>query len=175
MAVEYVKIAQVPGVDHFRCERLRAVLAVTSCANMWRQANRPDGNCGACRGCPIGTEHAGEAANATQSPFHQSKICARCHRPATRLIGRMHCVSCKNREYELDRGCNAKGTKPVKLGPLVRRRIQFTAGGQPCALAIAKSLDTSELIVAVLRDSGQRVRFGLGVAAQPALRQLRLF
>lgn len=87
----------------------------------------------------------------------------------------MHCVSCKNREYEFLKGRNAKGTAPVKLRSLCRRRIRYMAGTEPRSLVVQHSLDTDELIVAALRDSPNRVRFGFGAAVPPSVRQLRLF
>lgn len=174
MNVQYFERAEMPGVQHFGCERMRATLSVGSCAGMWRQANGSEGGREACLRCPLGAQHAGEA-QASLSAMHLAPICARCHRGARRLISAMVCVSCKNREYEFLRGKNAKGTTPVKLRDLCRRRIRFTVGGEPRNLVLQHSLDTDELIVATLRDSAQRVRFGFGASPSPAMRQLRLF
>lgn len=174
MTVEYVVMDAMPGVQHFRCDRMLATLAVSSCATMWRKANTSEGSCTACLRCTIGAEHAGET-QASNSALHLAKVCARCHKPAARLIGKMHCVSCKNREYELDKGRNAKGTQPVKLRSLCKRRVRYLSGNESCTLTAARTLDSDELVVAVLRDSSQRVRFGLAVVSQPRMRQLRLF
>lgn len=172
--VVYFERAEMPGVKHFGCERMRATLAVGSCGSMWRQANMGDGGREACVRCLLGAQHAGEA-QASDSPLRLSKTCSRCHNPARRLIGGMHCVSCKNREYEFLKGRNAKGTKPTKLRDLCPRRIRFLAGSEPQTLAMRLSLDTDELIVSALRDTPQRVRFGFGCPSSPAVRQLRLF
>lgn len=171
--VEYFERAEMPGVQHFRCERMRATLSTGACAGMWRRANGGGEDRDACLRCALGAVHAGEV-QASLSPLRLSPICARCHNPARRLIGKMVCVSCKNREYEWIRGRNAKGTRPTKLGALCRRRIRYLAGDEPRSLVVSLSLDTDELMVAALRDSPNRVRFGLGTGA-PTVRQLRLF
>lgn len=172
--VAYFANPLTPGRQYFDCERLRARLCTGTCAAMWREANGRGEGRETCRRCPLGANHAGEA-DASTSEFAGALICSRCHRPASRLIGGMHCVSCKNREYEFLKGRNAKGTTPVKLACLTRRRIRFLAGAQPCMLALPLTLDPDELIVAALRDHRERVRFGLGVAIPPTVRQLRLF
>lgn len=174
MVVQYFERPEMPGVAHFSCERMRATLSTGSCAAMWRQANLEECGREACLRCPIGAQHAGET-QANLSGLRLGPICARCHRPARRLIGGMHCVSCKNREYEFLKGRNAKGTKPTKLANLCKRRIRFMAGGELRSLAVPLSLDTDELVVAALRDTPQRVRFGFGAAPAPTVRQLRLF
>lgn len=173
--VEYFTMEGVPGRMFFRCERQRATLSTTSCAASWRRADEiNDGTCSACRLCPVGAVHAGEVA-ASMSPLKGSLTCARCHRPATRLIGRMVCVSCKNREYELLRGRNAKGTAPVKTCRLDARMIRYDAGGDLRYLRLQHSMDTDELVVATLRDSRNRVFFAYNSAPPSAVRQARLW
>lgn len=175
MTTEYFANPLTPGRVYFRCDRMRATLSTDACSSMWRKtSNDDDGAHDACRLCPLGAEHAGERF-ASMSPLKNTLTCARCHRTSGRLIGAMVCVSCKNREYELLRGRNAKGTAPVKLTCLSRRRVRYMAGNEPCSLVVQHSLDTDELVVAALRDSKNRVRFGMGVAMPPAVRQLRLF
>lgn len=171
--VVYFERAGMVGVRHFGCERMRATLSTGACGEMWRKANGGEGGREACLRCPIGAEHAG-ALQASLSPLRLSPICARCHNPARRLIGKMVCVSCKNREYEWIRGRNAKGTRPTKMGALCRRRIRYLAGDELHSLVVMHSLDTDELMVAALRDSPNRVRFGLGMGVA-VTRQLRLF
>lgn len=142
---------------------------------MWRQANHGgDHEREACVNCPIGARHAG-ARDASLSPLRGSKLCARCHNPGRRLIGGHVCVSCKNREYEFIRGCNAKGTRPVKVARLDRRRVRYLCGREMRSLTLSHALDPSEPVVAVLRDSNCRARFGLGNVLQQAIAQGRLF
>lgn len=172
--VEYFSMPEVPGRTFFRCEVHRATLSKDACANNWRQANHEGSEQrSSCRLCPIGAEHAGEA-DASMSPLKGTNTCARCHRFADRLIGAHVCVSCKNREYELVRGRNAKGSKPVNLAPLQPRRVTYLEGDQPRVLVRQLTVDTDELLVAVLRDAKHRVRFAFsGQGAR--LPQLSLF
>lgn len=107
------------------------------------------------------------------SPLKGSRICARCHRGAMRLIWGHICVSCYNREREAVIGRNAKGRAPVKIGRLEPRGIWYLAGRQLVRLARARTVDTTELVVAALRDSSDRVRFVFH--GEPHLAQLRLF
>lgn len=173
--VEYVELAEMPGVPMFRCDRLRATLSVSSCAGMWRGGNR-DGveRLDRCKACAIGAVHAGETA-ASMSPMMGQSLCARCHNGTTRLIGKHLCPSCYNRQREWLIGANSKGTKPSKMLPLERRRIRYLSGDEPVSLTLDNSRDTMELVVTALRDSKKRVTFAfLGQPAGP-LTQMRLF
>jgi hypothetical protein len=171
--VEY--IALVPGKTHFRCERLRSTISTESCAGMWREANSGGLEEGrmSCRCCALGAQHAGEA-QASLSALKGTLTCARCHRTAMRLIHGHECVSCYNREREMLVGRNAKGTAPTKLPPLLPRRLSYMAGRALTTLAMQRTLDREELIVAALRDSRDRVKFMFQPPA-PRTAQLRLF
>jgi hypothetical protein len=170
--VTYIQL--VPGKLHFRCDRQRASLSTEACASMWREANHDNLESRmTCRCCPIGAQHAGEL-HASMSALKGMLICARCHRGAERLIHGHACVSCYNREREAIKGRNAKGTAPTKLPPLQPRRIWFLAGRVLTSLAMPRTLDTTELIVAALRDSQDRVRFAFKAPA-PRARQLALW
>ena len=141
---------------------------------MWRQANHENNSARArCKLCPIGAAHAGEV-DASTSQLKGSLICARCHRPATRLVEGMHCVSCKNREYEWIKGRNAKGSRPTKMAPLAPRCVRFMNGREPCTLRRNLTKNTDELVIAALRHSRNRVSFGF-TAAAIGERQGRLF
>jgi hypothetical protein len=170
--VEYMQL--VPGKLHFRCDRQRATLSTEACAEMWRQANHEniESRLG-CRCCPLGAEHAGERL-ASMSALKGTPTCARCHRGAERLIHGMHCVSCYNRQREVIRGKNAKGTAPTRIAPLQPRRIWFLAGRVLTTLASPLTMDTTELVVAALRDSQDRVRFAFKAQA-PRAAQLSLW
>lgn len=172
---EYFERAELPGQKFFRCERLRATLTVKSCADMWRGGNQENlERLQRCRLCPVGAVHAGETA-ASMSPLMGQTVCARCHEGATRLIGKHLCVSCYNRQLEFIKGANGKGTKPSKMRPLERRRIRYLCGGAPVTLDMDHTHDTTELVVAALRDSRKQVVFAF--AGQPVgnLAQARLF
>lgn len=173
--MEYSVRPETPGLRYFSCDRLRANLSTASCSAMWRQANHGgDHEREVCVNCPIGAKHAG-ARDASLSALRGSRTCCRCHTPALRLIGGMRCVSCYNREREFLRGCNAKGTRPVKVQSLERRGVRYLCGRELKSLTLAHTLDAAEPVVAVLRDSDCRARFGLGNITQPTLAQQRLF
>lgn len=173
--VEYSELPEVPGKLYFRCDRQRATLSTTACAESWRRADDlNDGSCHACKLCPIGAVHAGEVA-ASRSPLKGTLTCARCHRTAGRLISGMVCVSCKNREYELVKGRNAKGAAPVKLQRLCQRRVFIRHGDELRVLVRQRSVDTDELIVAALRDSKKAVTFAWDCTPPKAIRQARLW
>lgn len=160
-----VYIQLVPGKQHFRCERQRATLSTEACASMWREGNHENIESRAgCKACPIGAMHAGES-EASMSQLRGMVLCARCHRGATRLIHEHLCVSCQNRQYEIVKGKNAKGTAPSRLPPLQPRRLWFMAGSTPTVVARKLTADVTELMVAALRDSKQHVRFAFKAMA----------
>jgi hypothetical protein len=159
--IEYFEMPELPGQRYFTCTRLCATLSTTSCAERWElAANAQPGDVRLmqCKNCPIGGVHAGKASS-NYSRFHGQLICARCHMGATRLIGKNLCVSCYNRQREQIIGKNGKGSVPVKLAPLHRRSISYRAGDELKAKTIDRSVDTTELIVATLRDEERAVQF----------------
>jgi hypothetical protein len=173
--VDYFEMPEIPGRKYFRCERLRATLAIPACAGMWKQANHENNEERLrCKCCPLGAVHAGETA-ASMSPLKGTLICGRCHNRASRLIGKHLCVSCQNRQYEWLKGKNAKGSKPIKLKSLEPRTLHYLHGRDPRSIYLPLSADLDELIVAALRDSINRVRFAYHGAMRGTPQQLRLF
>jgi hypothetical protein len=161
--VEYFEYRELPGQAFFACQRLRARLSVDACRSNWMRGHveRHEDRV-SCKGCPIGAAHAAGAGVelTSTSPYRGMRICARCHRYAARLIGGYACVSCRKREYEAIKGRNAKGTRPVKIaGRLARRRLRFLAADQVQELDVERSIDTAELVMAVLRDCLHQVGF----------------
>lgn len=173
--VTYTSNPATPGKSYFDCVKMRATLSTDSCAGMWRKANdRDDGGYSGCRLCPIGAGHAGEEA-ASMSPLKGTLTCARCHRGSTRLIGAMYCVSCYNRAREYVLGRNSKGTVPVKLATLDARSVRYLHGDEVCTLRVRQSIDTDELLVAVLRDSKNKVAFAFNSTPPATIGQARLW
>jgi hypothetical protein len=156
----YFEIPELPGRQNFHCDRLRATLSTDACGARWSAASTAisDVRWVSCKSCRIGARHAGKL-DANPSPLRALRICARCHVTASRVIGKHLCISCYNRQREQLVGKNAKGNKPVKLAPLQRRTISYFAGGKLKTKTVDWSLDTTEVIVAILRDEEHTVRF----------------
>lgn len=172
--VEYFERPEIPGQAAFRCVKLSATLSVSSCATMWRQANHDNvERLNRCKTCPVGAVHAGETA-ASMSPFMGQCICARCQTRAPRLIGKHLCVSCYNRQREYIIGKNSKGSAPAKMRPLARRTVRYFAADEMRTLTMDHTADTTELMVAVLRDQKKRVVFAFN-AISLGINQARLF
>ncbi len=161
-ATEYFENALMPGKAMFRCDRLSASLLVSACAGMWREANgsghSPERLFG-CRQCVVGAGHAG-VADANMSPLKGTATCVRCNRTDLRLVGGVMCVSCKNREYEWLKGCNAKGKPPAHHPALERRCVRYLVEGEVRTLSRSKTAGSVELVVELLRDQGKRVLMG---------------
>ena len=159
---EYFENELLPGKPMFRCERLSASLRVSSCAEMWVEANRlgaGDRNY-RCRSCPIGAVHAG-AKDPAVNPLRGSTLCVRCARTDMRLIHGLVCVSCANRAYEWRKGKNAKGAFPKQHPGLVKVRVRFCVEGKAKHLE-REVADAAELVVELLRDQESRIVFGMG-------------
>lgn len=174
MDTEYFEYPGMPGRRYFRCDPLRASISVESCAVRWKAANEKDDDaCATCRQCSVGAKHAG-VGDSNGAVLCGAHICARCHRPASRLIFGQICVSCYNRSRERAIGRNAKGTAPVKLPPLYRRILTYRCG--PAVVTSARvSLDLNELIVGAFRDSRKRVEVAFTAPMPDAFRQGRLW
>lgn len=158
--MEYFTYPELPDKQMFRCERRNATLQVTSCAEMWKQANdrgAPE-RLDQCRNCPLGAKHAG-VGEISLSPLRGMSICARCEQGTTRLVRKHLCVSCYNREREYLIGRNAKGSAPKMHPPLMHLEIRYRAGETHQVLAIEHAVSTQELIVAALRDTSKQVTF----------------
>lgn len=170
--VDYIKIDGAPG-DYFRCAPYATTMSVSSCSSMYvAEKGCRDGRHPHCNGCKVGAEHAGDVQTPS-SRICGSKLCPRCHRPASRIVRNL-CVSCLNRQYEIEKGRNAKGTRPVNLPTL-----------RPCLLAVSVDSVVSEVrfdkttgmvegIYRVLRSQTGRPVFGWARAV-PKLVQRSLF
>ena len=174
---EYFSIAGAPG-QFFRCDAYRATLSVKACAGRFKAAQSARGDqldgCVLCRGCPIGSTHAGQPVSRF-SPLYGQSICNRCQSGSMRLIGDEICVSDYNRQREFLSGRNSKGTRPVKARQLDRRIIRISIEGGPVRLVDKPlSTDNLEVMVGVLRKVPGRTMFGFH-SQSPAIRQGRLF
>lgn len=128
LQISYFRYEGAPG-RYFKCERY-GTMSTDSCSQNFGSAPAAakEGRLGGCIKCPIGAQHhGGELAQAGKK---QPGWCVRCRRSPeeyggsgvskVRLVTGGICVSCKNREYEVTKGLNAKGVAPKKwsgLGP----------------------------------------------------------
>ena len=128
--------ADFASLQVFTCERLNSILTKESCAANYTRGNAPI----SCKGCPIGSAHAGGQNYRNESTNIHAKSdnaiglsCIRCERnehTATRYTGRFRltrkhtiCVSCLNRELECVKGSNSKGVAPRKWAHLKQATI----------------------------------------------------
>jgi len=115
----------------FRCATHRADLSPEGCASRHLQARKRgdhDDSSGftLCRTCHIGASHAGlERA----MPAGPKRECVRCGQWSARLVWRLLCVGCYNRQQEVLKGRDRRGNVPrvhVRLftgKPRERRQI----------------------------------------------------
>lgn len=129
----------------------------------------------ACRSCPIGAAHAGEEA-VTYSPIYGASICPRCRKGVTRMIQNRICVSCYNREREVDAGVNARGNVPVQLLSNPPRDVTLTVvhNGLPRRRLFPRVTGPMESVVQSLRTTKGEMIFAPAIQ-MPAVRQGRLF
>lgn len=174
-APAYFAMLGAPG-QYFHCKPYKSSMSVSSCTGMYiAEKGRQNGRHPHCNGCPVGALHAGEALP-TSSPMFQSKFCPRCTQPATRIV-RGVCVSCINRQYEIERGVNAKGSAPSRLRPLLPVAIQVaSADGWVQVTSFAKVTSRVEAMLRVLRTNPGEVEFAWApIASPPELPQRGLF
>lgn len=164
--VSYHVVEGVSG-RFFRCAPYQATIRVRACAERFERAQGATGEAldGVirCQKCPIGAAHAGRDVTYF-SPLYDSNICPRCHKFSTRILMDRVCVSCRNRELELEKGVNSKGTRPVKAMSLARRRVRYAVIGragvtQVRTATLERAIDTTEVVTAVLRKTPGRVMF----------------
>jgi len=114
MVVESTAV-QLPSL--FLCEKQRVRLTEPGCARLWRaaQEKRPEAWEAKyhCFTCQIGAANAGETISATAAETEALRcICPRCRRRSDRIIAGRLCISCYNRQREVNVGRNRKGTRP---------------------------------------------------------------
>ena len=104
-------------MELFTCHRHvgELKLTTTACAKNWQRAKnaQPWDALRLCQGCPVGAAHAGAPVPPPPVTAPNRHHCVRCNQYASRLLTDGVCVSCKNREYELNKGRDRRG-KPVQ-------------------------------------------------------------
>lgn len=131
----------------FTCDRLNARLTTGACARNWESVAGKKLHelvrLHQCAGCHVGAMNAGKP----YVPAPLPRFCPRCLRPSPRLIGGRLCVSCQNREYELAKGRNARGTPVQKLRLYP---IEITVSGETTRLNATSRIEVA--MTALRRD-----------------------
>jgi hypothetical protein len=151
----------VEGVEarFFNCDKLSLSLTPETCAGRHVEAQAKE-RFFSCRDCKIGAHHAGRRAPVIS--LLGSKLCSRCRRPAGRLVEGRLCVSCMNRQYEAQRGRNAKGGIPKKLSVSMLMPIHVQAnrdGSRPVIELIPRSTGFVESVMSAGRRVGADAGF----------------
>lgn len=165
-------------METFRCERQALVLTKPGCARLWLSAQenepKPWEGRAKCLTCPIGAAHAGRTiAPMAEITAELKRICPRCERFATRLIGKRLCVSCYNRQREVIVGKNAKGNKPL-LASVLHSEIVVAVGPSGAKLLKADLVASlPELMIAQAAHADVFAGFGRPPVTwgAPAIRQ----
>jgi len=142
--ITYFEVDYAPG-RYFNCDKQRGTLSESSCAAQYK---RHKNNCSGsiCTGCEIGAIHAGEKVIYGLP----EKMCCRCGGTDKRLIHARICVSCYNRERELNIGKNGKGKFPVNARLLRPVKVLVAQAGEIQTDSIAVA-DTAEAAMAQIR------------------------
>lgn len=121
MDIEYREAIPGTGLLVFDCPKLNASLSAASCAKSFlHQQNF------ACMGCTTGRRHAGRGPLPLPRKHYGdfedigrfplaaliAKKCTRCGEAAPRLIANVVCIPCYNRQAEVVKGRNSKGSFP---------------------------------------------------------------
>ena len=160
-------------MELFTCPSIPGNLRLTaiSCSNQWKRSAEKKPGKGEvlfeCRGCEIGAKNSGESfVSDLRKPSEVDRICCRCHRHAKNFVYKRLCISCYNRGLEVLKGVNAKGSKPVKHGPVFSQKIAYIVKGCRIEKVIDKVSSALEAELAVIRENSSRVSFVRSVAAQ---------
>lgn len=146
-----------PEPELFDCPRRSTLrLTASACAGMWRQAKRMASGSlspvAKCKGCPIGAGHAGEPVGESRAVDQLDRRCARCHRPASKLVYGTICVSCANRQYEYLKGRNRRGNRPkMERPPRKYAALVFSRAPEPREIPLACT--GAEAMLSMLRRS----------------------
>lgn len=188
--VEHFSLDGVPG-KYFKCPNLGATLAVERCKTMYQTAKTAKIDLWLrmekCRGCAVGADHCGEKPIVKNDFTLGKMICVRCHESASRLLRCGVCISCFNRQREVERGCNGKGGKPKpfeifwqepeirknagKCKTVVIHDVQVSVVGRGAVITRA-STTLEAALVTLRRDPGAVFRRGCRssvVATEPSL------
>lgn len=121
MDINYTSPSIAPNLTLFACEKLHAQLTPQSCSNHFENSRYIQ-----CVGCPIGEYHtpkvSSNCSNSRSQNMAPNPACTRCQKAGRRLVFKKTlCISCANREYEVRKGKNSKGTEPILAQSRLRK------------------------------------------------------
>ena len=157
------------------CERRALTCSSVACVQDWQRAQfckpSPWESRWHCRNCLDGAQRAGhslrQAAALTQLDAI-SHVCSRCRKQSTRLV-KHFCLSCYNRDLELRKGRNGKGTTPTVLRkryPLFGQwalRTHTAFGWQWGQLVDRAAVDAVEALIVLARQHHAPLLFARSV------------
>lgn len=179
--IEYTEFPGAPG-KYFVCPRMpgNATLSTNACASQFTVARyaRQDEERDTrhyCRNCPTGAKHAGIDDFVPRTQFQESTECVRCGNTGRRLIRGCICVSCYNRELEVLKGSNAKGTRPIRCAVVYPMQAMVRDGKRKAKIQQFIATGMLEVILAAAKRSKDRAVVGFRGKVRPYAIQLSLF
>lgn len=150
----------------FDCDAVRATLTILGCAKRWTRAQdrMSDETLEACGRCQLGAHHAGKPF-VLVSPHFGARLCPRCDRGDARMIQGRVCVSCYNREAEVERGRNARGNAPTRARSIHAVRLTLVADNRPRRVDDA-AVGLAEVMRRALRNTKGGVAFAPNYASR---------
>jgi hypothetical protein len=148
------------------CERRKLRLTGAACARFWLASNPVpppvwEGRV-ACNLCPAGAARAGAVVDVAQVVRDRLRhVCPRCRKWSDRIVNDRFCVSCYNRDLEIQRGRNRKGSMPWRVaGRLYPCRVTVIEGSTVEQVERASSAGVLELALWRARRAKAPLRFG---------------
>lgn len=166
------------------CAPRALTCSVETCARDWQRAQArkpfPWESRWHCRACAEGAVRAGQPVAQAVEVGQLDEVlhtCTRCHQRANRIVRRF-CLSCYNRERELQTGRNGKGAPPTLLQvryPVHTGRLRFrdAHGCWQWRRPVDRVVDTLEAMLTLMRQERALLTFARTVP--DGTRQLALW
>jgi hypothetical protein len=145
----------------------------SACAKFWRLSNPVappvwEGR-HACYQCPAGAARCGQVVDPFVAAHDKLMlVCPRCTNPTDRIINDRLCVSCYNRDLEVQRGRNAKGGRPRLMGKIGAVSCTVVHGDQPERRTVQGVTGLIEAAMAAARAASEPVMIGRPRQFSPA-------
>jgi len=159
------------------CSARALTLSAAACVADWRLAQAvkpaPWQSRYHCRGCTLGAVQSGQPADTAVRVAQLDevrRVCVRCHQPTRKILHGRFCVPCYNRDRELARGKNGRGTAPVVLReryPLHTVEIRYRplgGGAWTHDRPVGRVADALEAMLVLLRRESASLLFARPVA-----------